>query len=150
MAQGDLVVFNRFKMDVGLKIHDLENDVLKFGLITNAVTPAANTSDPRWGAGGGTNLSSNQVSAGGNYASGGPSLSNPTYTESGGTATRDAGDVSIAQNASNPTNARWGIYYNDTATGKQCEGFLDLGGVTDLSAGDFSVTHNAAGLWTLA
>ena len=63
--------------------------------------------------------------------------------------TFDASDVSIAQDASNPNNARWGIIYNDTSAGKEAVAFLDLGGVTDLSAGAFRVTWNANGIFSL-
>ena len=49
MAQGDVTLFNEFKEDVGQKIHNLSSDTFKVGLVTNAVTPAASTSDPRWG-----------------------------------------------------------------------------------------------------
>lgn len=150
MAQGDVVCFNEFKEDFGLEIHQLETDTLKLGLITNAVTPAASTADPRWGAGGSTNFSTNQVTPGGNYSTGGPSIANNTYVETSGTAALDGDNISILQNASNPNNARWGIGYNDTSTGKEGIFFLDLGGVTDLTAGDFSVTWSGSGIFTLA
>jgi len=148
MAAGDIVIFNEFKEDVGQKIHNLSSDTFKLGLVTNAVTPAATTSDPRWGAGGSTNLSSSQVTPGGNYSSGGPTLASSTWSETSGTATFDAADVSIAQNASNPNNARWGIIYNDTSAGKEAVAFVDLGGVTDLTAGAFSITWNASGIFS--
>ena len=61
----------------------------------------------------------------------------------------DADDISIAQHASNPTNARWGILYNDTSAGKECVGFVDLGAAIDLSAGAFSITWNASGIASL-
>lgn len=137
-------------MDIGLEIHQLETDTIKLGLVTSSVTPSETTSDPRWGSGGSTNLSTNQVTPGGNYSSGGPTIANNTYTLSSVTATFDGDNISISQNASNPTNARWGAIYNDTAAGKQALAFLDLGGATDLSAGDFSVTWNASGIFTLA
>jgi hypothetical protein len=149
MAQGDIVVFAQFKLDVGLEIHQLETDTIKLGLVTNVVTPTETTSDPRWGSGGSTNLATNQVTPGGNYSSGGPAIANNTYTLNSATTTFDGDDISILQDASNPTNARWGIIYNDTAAGKQAIGFLDLGGDTDLTAGDFSVTFNASGIFTL-
>jgi hypothetical protein len=150
MSQGDFTWFNAAKHKLGLAVVNLETDVLKLGLITDAVTPAADTANPCWGAGGTTNLSSSQVTPGGNYASGGPTVANNTFTESSGTVTLDGDAVSIAQNASNPTDARWGVLYSDTATAKDALGFLDLGGVTDLSAGGFSATPNAAGIMTLA
>jgi hypothetical protein len=148
MAAGDFTLFNKFKQDLGLKIHDLDNDTFRLGLITNAVTPASTTADPRWGASGSTNFATNQVTPGGNYATGGPTLANPTLVESSGTVTWDADNISISVSGSNPNNARWGIVYNDTAAGKQACGFVDLGTVIDLSAGNFAANVNAAGLVT--
>lgn len=149
MAQGDVTLFHEFKEDVGQKIHNLSSDTFKLGLVTNAVTPAAGTTDPRWGAGGSTNLSTSQVTPGGNYATGGPTLTSSSWSETAGTATFDAADVSIAQNASNPNNARWAIVYNDTSAGKEALAFVDLGGVTDLTAGNLAITWNASGIFSL-
>lgn len=149
MAQGDVTVFARFKLDLGTKVHGLTADAFKLGLITNSVSPTATTTDPRWGAGGTTNFSSNQVTPGGNYTTGGPTITTTTYTLSSAT-TKFAGDnVSILQNASNPTNARWGIGYNNTSAGKECMFFLDLGSVFDMSSGDLTVTWSVNGIWTL-
>ena len=149
MAEGDVTVVNEFLEDVGLGVHDLNGDTVKLGLVTSSTTPTAATADPRWGAGGSTNWSTNEVTPGGNYASGGPDITN-TYSEGSGTATFDATDVSISENASNPTDARWGILYNDTSAGKEVIAFVDLGGDIDLSAGDFSITWNGSGIFTLA
>ena len=149
MAAGDITLFNEFKEDVGQKIHNLSSDTFKLGLVTNAVTPAASTADPRWGAGGSTNLSSSEATPGGNYSAGGPALASSTWSETGGTATFDAADVTIAQNASNPNNARWGIIYNDSSAGKEAVAFVDLGGVTDLTAGAFQITWSASGIFSL-
>ena len=149
MAAGDITLFNEFKEDVGQKIHNLSSDTFKIALVTNAVTPAAGTSDPRWGAGGSTNLSTYEVTPGGNYSSGGATLSSSTWSETAGTATFDAADVTIAQNASNPNNARWAIIYNDTSAGKEALAFVDLGGVTDLAAGAFQATWSASGIFAL-
>jgi hypothetical protein len=150
MAQGDVTWFNAAKGKLGLAVINLETDVLKLGLVTASVTPTASTADPCWGAGGTTNLSTYEVTPGGNYSAGGPTVTNNTFTESGGTATLDADNTSIAQSGSNPTNARWGILYSDTSTNKDALAFVDLGGVTDLSSGGFSVTWNASGIMTLA
>jgi len=149
MAAGDFTFFQTFRRDIGLEHHQLETDVVKLGLITSADAPAAADADPRWGAGGTTNLSATEVTPGGNYSAGGPAVANNTYTFSGGTATFDGDDVSIAQNAANPTDARWGILYNDTDTGKRAIGFLDLGAVINLALGPFSVTWNASGIFTM-
>lgn len=147
MAAGDVVFFDQFLVDVQEKLHDLENDSIKWGLITSAATPATTTADPRWGAGGTTNFLTNEVTPGGNYTTGGQANANPSVTLSAGAAVFDADDAAtISQNGSNPTNARWAILYNDTATGKNCIGYVDLGADIDLSAGDFSITWNASGI----
>jgi hypothetical protein len=147
MAQGDLAFFDQFLVDVLEKLHDLETDTFKLALITAAVTPAVTDADPRWGAGGTTNFSTNQVTPGGNYASGGATLANPAVTLTGGLAMFDADDPATwAQNASNPTNARWGIVYNDTDAGKRALGFLDLGAAFDMTTGPLVVVWNANGL----
>jgi len=146
MAAGDIVFFDQYTADVQEALHDQENDTFKLGLINSAVTPSATTTDPRWGAGGSTNLSTNQVTPGGNYASGGPTIANPTVTLTDGAGVFDADDVSIAQHASNPNDARWGIIYNDTDAGKRALGYLDLGANIDLSAGALSVAWSASGI----
>lgn len=149
MAAGDITFYEQFYVDVQTAVHDLENDVIKLGLVTNSYSPNQADSDPRWGAGGGTNVSSNEVSPGGNYSAGGPTLANNSVTLSFGQGDFDADDITIAQDPGNPSNAAWGIIYNDTAAGKQAIGFLDLGSVIDLSTGEFSVTWNASGISTL-
>ena len=147
MAQGDVVFFDQFLVDVLEKLHDLETDSFKLALTTDVVTPTATTSDPRWGAGGGTNLATNEVTPGGNYAAGGAACANPAVTLTGGLAQFDTDDpASWAQNASNPTNARWGILYNDTDAGKRALGFLDLGSVFDMTTGPLTVAWNANGI----
>jgi len=150
MAQGDVLFFDQFLVDTLEKLHDLETDVFKIGLITSAVTPAVTTADPRWGAGGGTNLATNQVTPGGNYASGGPTIANPVVSLTGGLAMFDGDDVSIAQNAGNPTNAVWGVIYNDTDAGKRCLGYVDLGGVYDLTTGILSFAWNVNGIMRMS
>lgn len=146
MASGDITFTDQWLVDVQEKLHDMEADVIKLGLITSATTPAATTADPRWGAGGTTDWSTSEVTPGGNYSAGGPTIANNSVTLSGGAGVFDGDDISITQDASNPTNARWGIIYNDTDAGKRALGFLDLGSDRDLSAGNFTVTWNASGI----
>jgi hypothetical protein len=150
MAQGDVVFFDQFLVDSLEGLHDLENDTIKVGLTDGSVTtPSATTADPRWGAGGTTNLASEEVTPGGNYASGGAAAANPAVTLTGGLAQFDADDVSWAQNASNPTDATWAIIYNDTDAGKRAIGYVDIGGVFDMTTGNLSITWNANGIGRL-
>ena len=111
-------------------------DTIKCALITSAVTPSITDSDPRWGAGGGTNYSTNEVTAGGNYAAGGFTLTGTTVTLSGANTNLNAtSPISWAANASNPTNAAWAIFYDSTDAGKRVFGFMDLGGTVSLVPG---------------
>ena len=144
MARGDLVYFNQFYLDEGLAVHNLNAHTLKWGLVTNAVVPTRSTPDPRWGAGGTTNFAAQQVTPGGNYIDGGADMSS---VFSGLPApTHNASVVSWAADANNPQNASYAIGYNDTAAGKQCVCFADLGGVLDMRAGPLTLTPNASGL----
>ena len=149
MAVGDVTLFNRFYQDIGLEIHQLETDTIQVGFVDNTTTPTASTADPRWGSGGSTDFSANEVTPGGNYSSGGPTIANNTYAESAGVATFDGDNISITQDASNPDSVWWGIIYNSTAAGNQAIGFIELGSGLDLSTGDFSITWNASGIFTL-
>jgi hypothetical protein len=149
MAAGDVVFFDQFLVDVQEGVHNLETDVIKVGLVTDVVTPSTTTSDPRWGAGGSTNLATNQVTPGGNYADGGPTIANNTVTLTGGAGVFDGDDIAITADGSNPTDARWDIIYNDTAAGKNAIGFVDNGADIDLSLGDFSITWSGSGISSL-
>lgn len=142
MATGDVTFFHQFKLDAGNKIHDLDGDTYKIGLITSAVTPAAGDAGPHWGGTGTTNYATNQVTAGGNYATGGPALTTISWTNASGTVSFKADKVSIAQHASNPTNARWGIIYNSTDANKRAVAFVDLGSARDLTSGLFELKWN--------
>lgn len=150
MAQGDLVYFDQYNADVKKAVHDEDSDTFKYAFITDSVTPTAGMSDPRWGAGGGTNLSTTEVTPGGNYSAGGITLANPTVTLSSSSGVSDADDVSLAQDGSNPTDARWVIVYNDTSAGKECLAFIDLGSVRDLSDGPHNMIWNVLGLSSIA
>lgn len=150
MAVGDVVYFEQWLVDVQEQFHDLEGDVIKIGLIDSTQTPLTTSADPRWGAGGTTNFATDEVTPGGNYPAGGPTAANNSVTLVSNAGIFDADDISILQDGSNPTDARWAIIYNDTDTGKRAIGFVDLGAVIDLSSGDFTITWNASGISSMA
>jgi len=151
MAQGDVTIFQQFIEDVGNKVHNLDSDAIKMGLIDSVQTPAATSADPRWGAGGTVNFDTNEVSqTGGTYAAEGLDIT-ATWSQTTGTGTFDATDVSTwTQNASNPDDSRWGIIYNSTSAGKECIAYLDLGAIFDMTTGDLNVTWNASGIFTVS
>lgn len=109
---------------------------IKVALVTNVLTPSNGDSFPTWGAGGTQNYSTNEVTAGGNYTAGGVVLSGCTVVQSTTQVILNCtSPITWAANASNPTNARWAIIYNNTTTNKEVLGYIDLGGVTSLVPG---------------
>ena len=148
MAQGDFTLFNQFLEDEGRGVHNLETGVIKLGLTDGTTTPSASTAAPTWGAGGTTNFKAEEVTPGGNYVADGIDVT-ATFSESGGTATFDGTtNPQWLSDGSNPPDATWGILYNETATNNECIGYLDLGGVFDMTTGDLTVTWNASGIAT--
>jgi hypothetical protein len=145
MAAGDLTVFEEAKaymLDGGWGT----TDDIKCALITVATVPTAADATPALG-------DYTQVTAGGNYTAGGTSLGqwSTLITEAGGTVTFDsATNPTWAQNAGNPTNARYAVVYNDTQAGDPAICFVDLGAVVDMTAGALTITWNASGLFTIA
>ena len=144
MAAGDLTVFNEakgFLLDGGFEAAD----VIKVALVTSATAPTASTASP-------TLSDFTEVAAGGNYTAGGASIGDlgTAVTVSGGTATFDsATNPSWAQNASNPTNARYAIIYNDTDASDRAIAFVDLGSTIDMTVGSLTLTWNPSGLFTV-
>lgn len=145
MAAGDIKWFAQALLDMGKKLHDLSADTLKLGIITSAVTPSLSTSDPRWGAGGSTNLSTNQVATGGTSYTGPQTLASVTWSLVSNVPTLRSTDVSLAQDASGFTNGRWGIIYNDTDAGKRAIGFIDFGSDRSLATGSLTINFGGAG-----
>lgn len=145
MAAGDIKWFSGALLALGNKVHNLGSDTFKVGIITSAATPAVADTDPRWGAGGSVNFATNEVTPGGNYSAGGPTLAGVSWSNVSGVPTFRATDPTIAQHASNPTNARWGIVYNDTDASKRAVGYVDFGAVKDLTLGLFTINFGGAG-----
>jgi len=148
MATGDVTLFDQFLVDMGNGVHNLSSDSIKMAYIGNAVTPATTTSDPRWGAGGGTNLATDEQS-GGNFADDGVVLASFACTLSAGTVLLDYTDPSqVATNPSNPTAIYHAVIYNDTAAGKNAIAAIELGGPINGVTSALQVTPNASGLAT--
>ena len=150
MAQGDITVFDLFKLDLCDGAHDFENDSFKVGLISEG-TPAASTADLDFDG----SASFTEVS-GTNYTAGGIAVDLSTANSSG-TITVDAAEANITwtQHASGQSNIKTAILYNDTHANDHAVCAWDLtqdGGTTaiDLGDGDIVLTFNASGIFTLA
>ena len=145
MAQGDVVIFDQFLVDALEGVHDLETDGIFCGLVNSTEVPADTTADPHWGGTGTTNFFTTEVTPKtGNYTTGGNACANPAVTLNAGAAELDFDDPTTwSQNASNPTDARYGIIWNNTSTNKKCIGYVDLGSVFDMTTGDLTITWGA-------
>jgi hypothetical protein len=122
---------------------NLSSDAIKVALVTG-VTPAITTADPRWGSGGTTNFSTAQVATGTAYP--GPiSATSVVWTRTGASIKFDFADPLIAKDTSGFTNATFAIVYDDTAAGKPCIGFIDLGTARSIVDGALSIELNVAG-----
>lgn len=145
MAQGDVTVFDEAKaymLDGGWEAAD----DIKCAILDNTTTPAAGDTTPALG-------DYTEVGAAGTYTAGGTSLGNlgTAVTESGGTMAFDsATNPTWAQDASNDTDAYWGLVYNDTDAGDLALAFIDLGGPVDMTAGDLTITWSGSGIFTIA
>ena len=151
MAQGTVTIFDAHMENVyDSGIHDFgaSPNVIKIGLIKSAANggddPAIGDANPCWGAGGTTNFKTAECTPGGNYSADGATCATASATLNAGVLDVDFGDPATwSQNASNPTNARWGIVYDDTATNKNCIGYVDLGADFDMTTGDLTITWGA-------
>jgi hypothetical protein len=144
MAVGEIKWFGQALLDLGNKVHDLDGDTLKLGLITSATTPAIGTSQPHWGGTGSTNLATNQVITGSTYATGGPALATVVWTLVGTVPTLQAANVVVNQDASGFTDARWGIIYNSTDANKRAIAYIDLGSARSIQAGSLTLDWSGA------
>ena len=144
MAAGDIVWFEEART-LDYFAGWAASDDIKVAICDNTAAPTAAQATPALG-------DFTEVGTGGTYSAGGTSLGNwgTVWSEAGGTGTMDSTtNPSWAQDASNDTDAYWGIIYNDTQSGDPAIAYVDLGGPVDMSAGSLTLTWNASGIATL-
>lgn len=117
---------------------DLDNDTLKIMLVTDLYTPDFGTHDFKADV-------TNEVSGTG-YTAGGETLTSVTLTQSAGTITFDAADVTWA---SSTITARAAVIYDDTIVNDPLICYIDFGSNQSSSSGDFQIAFNASGIFTL-
>lgn len=152
MATGTIKWFAQGLHDLGNKIHDLDSDDWRMGIVTTATVPAVNTAAPHWGGTGTTNFATNQVATAGTSYTGPIVLASEAWTLSATGATMDFADISLSQDASGFTNGAYGIIYNNTDANKRAIGYIELssGGTASLVAGPITITMNASGVLALS
>lgn len=158
MAQGTLALFDEFAKSIGDGRIDLDTDTFKVAFVTlqvgGAPTIAKTDPIPTWGAGGTTNLDTNEVVAGGGYTAEGEPLITVTWLQTAGVASFTAGDLTwTSAGSGDPATIKTAVIYSDTAANKDCVGFIDMtdDGTTAISllAGDVSIAFTGGEIFTL-
>jgi hypothetical protein len=140
MASGlyGITFLNALKNDLALDLDDTTADRFKVMLVTSSYTPDFGTHDFKADV-------TNEVSGTG-YDAGGKSLTSVTLTQSGGTITFDAADVTWT---SSTITARGAVIYDDSLTDDPLIAYIDFGADKSSSSGDFVLSFNASGIFTL-
>jgi hypothetical protein len=135
--------FLKYQFD-GTAVIDFNTDTIKVALVTSAYTPSATTHDY-------FNDITSEVT-GTNYTAGGATLASLTLTESGGTVTFDAADVTWSYNATGFSNARYAIVYKSTGTAATSPliGYVDFGADKGNTSSDLRIQWGASGVFTVA
>ena len=139
MASGlyGITFLNALKNTLALDLDDTTADRFKVMLVTSGYTPNFGTHDFKSDV-------TNEVTGTG-YSADGKSLTSGTLTQSGGTITFDAVDVT---GTSSTITARGAVVY-DTGVGNALICYIDFGADKSASAGDFVLSFNASGIFTL-
>jgi hypothetical protein len=133
-----ITFLNALKNDLALDLDDTTADRFKVMLVTSSYTPDFGTHDFK------ADVTNEVVGTG--YTAGGESLTSVTLTQSGGTITFDADDVTWA---SSTITARGAVIYDDSLASDPLIAYIDFGADKSSSAGDFVLSFNASGIFTL-
>lgn len=133
--------FNSFVEALAEKTHNLGSDTLTVAL-SNSAPSAANTVLVNI-----TEISYTNIQ---NGTTTGRNLTSVTSSQTSGTYTLDAADLTLTATGTVP-NFRYVVLYNNTATNDELIGWYDYGSTVSLLTGEtFTITWDAAGILTLA
>ena len=139
-------VFDFQSPDFGTTPNEIKCAIIK-SAANGGHDPSVTDAYPTWGSGGTTDLSASEVTPGGNYVAGGAIVASPTSTLNGAVLELDWGNVPTwATHASNPSDARWLIFYDNTSTNKDCICYFDLGADRDMTTGNLATTMGVPAL----
>lgn len=154
MAQGTIKWFAQGLHDLGNKIHDLDTDDWRMGIVTAGTVPAVNTAAPHWGGTGTTNFATTQVAVGGTSYTAPLVLTAEAWTLNATGANMDWADtvMQLAQDAAGFTNGAYGIIYNNTDANKRAICYLEISaaGTASLVTGAILINLNASGALSLS
>ena len=134
------LIYNKFKEYMADGTIDLDTDAFKIMLTTDSYTPAATHS---------VKADVDNEVEGTGYTAGGASLASVTWTESSGTVTFDAADISWTTAT---FTARYAVIYDDSVGDpvKPLVCLIDFGTDKSVTAGTFTIQFHANGIFTLA
>ena len=140
MASGlyGVTFLNGLKNDLALDLDDTTADRFKVMLVTSSYNPDFGAHDFKADV-------TNEITGTG-YTAGGESLTSVTLTQAGGTITWDADDVTWT---SSTLTARGAVVYDDSLTNDPLICYIDFGADKSSSSGDFILSFNASGIFTL-
>ena len=124
---------------------DFDTDDIRLVFLTSAYTLNKETHE-FW-----SDVSANEISAGGGYTANGLSLSTKTVTRSANLVTFDADDVTLTQDGAGATNARHVglIKWTGSAATSPLLKIDDMGSDKGWVSGDLTIQWDAAGILTL-
>ena len=137
-------LFGSFPAKLANKEIDYDSDTIKVALTTSAYTPDQDVHDY-------FNDVTNEVTGTG-YTAGGATLANQTVGDTSGTNTQkfDADDTVWATST---ITARYAVIYDatpGTAATNPLIGYVDFGADVTSTAGNFTITWDSAGIFTIA
>lgn len=140
MASGlyGVTFLNALKNDLALDLDDTTADRFKVMLVTSVYTPDFGAHDFK------ADVTNEVVGTG--YTAGGESLTSVTLTQAAGVITFDAADVTWA---SSSITARGAVVYDDSLASDPVICYIDFGSDQTSSSGDFVLSFNASGIFTL-
>lgn len=135
MATATFNKFNAFVADVGLKVHNLNSDVLKI-MLTATLPTAANA----------VKADITEIAAGNGYTAGGTAVASPAYSQVGGIAKLIGNAVTFAASGGAVTTFRYAVLYNSTAASGNLIAWWDYGASVTLGDGEsFKIAKDTAG-----
>uniref|UniRef100_A0A6M3J5B2 Putative structural protein n=1 Tax=viral metagenome TaxID=1070528 RepID=A0A6M3J5B2_9ZZZZ len=141
-------IFDSFTEDIGDGTIDMDNDTFMVALFTNEALPASTYSSyDTGGAGVGLTADKTEVANGNGYTTGGVALASVTWSQAAGTCTFDAAD---SEWTAATFAARYAVIYSTTAAANELVCLIDFGAEKTVTAGTFTITWNASGIFTLA
>lgn len=120
------VKFHCYVQDLGLGKHNHSTDVWKVMLSNLAPNASTNT----------VKTDITEIAAGNGYTAGGATVTNKTWTNTGGTSSASGDDVTFTASGGPMAEYRYAVLYNDTHINKPLIGYWDRGSGVILSDGD--------------